>query len=516
MPLSLIGFSLLGGLIAIAVVLGIQNIKMRALVKASQEERRRLCMVLDRLPGMAFMCLIDEHCTMTYVSPGCTILTGYPPEMLLENRRVSFEEIIAPEYRAPLHDMFRRIRGTQKDLHAEFEIITRGGTRKWVFLHGEIVYGEENTAEAVEGIILDISEKKRAEAEKEYLNTHDALTGLYNRRYFFETLLNLEAKRLYPISCIVGNINGMGLINSAFGYEAGDRLLAETGHILSAHMEGESSIAAHIGGDEFALILPSADEKKVQETMDALSRNFQQCRDLDVSAVNCLSMGFGYGTATSEDFGVFQAFNSAQKMMRQAKLLNKASASHGILNSMLATLYEKSGETEEHSTRLACIATRIGESLGLAEEEMNKLKLFSMLHDIGKIGFDDRILKKPGPLTEDEWKIMRTHPQIGYRIAMASSEFKEIAPYIIAHHERWDGKGYPRGLSGEEIPLLARILAVADAYDAMTTRRVYKDAWHKEAALEELKRNAGTQFDPKIINIFLSLVEAGNFGCTDV
>jgi HD-GYP domain-containing protein (c-di-GMP phosphodiesterase class II) len=147
---------------------------------------------------------------------------------------------------------------------------------------------------------------------------------------------------------------------------------------------------------------------------------------------------------------------------------------------------------------------------------MNKLKLFSMLHDIGKIGIDDRILKKPGPLTEDEWKIMRTHPQIGYRIAMASSEFKEIAPYIVAHHERWDGKGYPRGLRGEEIPLLARILAVADAYDAMTTKRVYKDAGRKEVAFEELKRNAGTQFDPKIINIFLSLVEAGNFGCTDV
>ncbi len=123
--------------------------------------------------------------------------------------------------------------------------------------------------------------------------------------------------------------------------------------------------------------------------------------------------------------------------------------------------------------------------------------------------------RKEGPLTEDEWKVMKTHPQIGYRIAMASSEFREIAPYIIAHHERWDGKGYPRGLKGEEIPLLARILTVADAYDAMTSKRVYKDAWKREAALGELKKNSGTQFDPKIIDIFLSLAEAEDFGCPD-
>ncbi|SLM17450.1 Cyclic di-GMP phosphodiesterase response regulator RpfG (fragment) [uncultured spirochete] len=139
-----------------------------------------------------------------------------------------------------------------------------------------------------------------------------------------------------------------------------------------------------------------------------------------------------------------------------------------------------------------------------------------MLHDIGKISIDDRILKKEESLTEDEWKIIKTHPQIGYRIAMASSEFREIASYIIVHHERWDGKGYPRGLKGEEIPLLARILTVADAYDAMTSKRVYKDAWKREAALEELKKNSGTQFDPKIIDIFLSLAEAEDFGCPDV
>jgi len=511
----LIAFSILAGLIILAILFGIQNIRIRLLNNASQAEKRRLRIFLDQLPGMAFNCLPDEHWTMTFVSNGCRTLTGYSPEMLIDNRDVSFDAIIAPEYRQSLHDLFRRIAVTRKNVHAEFEILTREGKRKWALAHGEIISGDNNTAEAIEGVILDITEKKRAEAEKAYLNSHDALTGLHNRHYFFETLINLETGGHYPISLIVGNINGLGLINNAFGYKGGDNLLIEAGKILDSHVD-HGATAAHMGGDDFALLLPSVDEEKAQKIMESLSREFQQCHDLNTPGINCLSMAFGLGTATSKDYGLLQAFNDAQKMMHHAKLLDKASASHGILKSMLATLYEKSGETEEHSARLACISTKIGECLGLPKEDLNKLKLFSMLHDIGKMGIDDRILKKPGPLTEDEWKVMRTHPQVGYRIAMASSEFKEIAPYIVAHHERWDGKGYPRGLKGEEIPLLSRILSVADAYDAMTSKRIYKEAWEEKVALEELKKNSGSQFDPKIVDIFLSVIDTEDISCPEI
>jgi len=129
-----------------------------------------------------------------------------------------------------------------------------------------------------------------------------------------------------------------------------------------------------------------------------------------------------------------------------------------------------------------------------------------MLHDIGKIGIDDKILNKPGKLTEEEWAIMKRHPEIGYRIARASHKLARIADYILTHHERWDGAGYPKGLKGEDIPLLSRILAVADAYDAMTEDRVYRKAMSKEQAVEEIRRNAGTQFDPLIANIFIETI----------
>lgn len=126
-----------------------------------------------------------------------------------------------------------------------------------------------------------------------------------------------------------------------------------------------------------------------------------------------------------------------------------------------------------------------------------------MLHDIGKMGIDDRVLNKPGKLTDDEWAIMKKHPEIGYRIAKSSPELEPIAEYILAHHERWDGKGYPQGLKGEEIPLLSRIVAVADAYDAMTEDRVYRKALTKEQTLDEIRKNIGSQFDPHIAQIFL-------------
>ena len=169
-------------------------------------------------------------------------------------------------------------------------------------------------------------------------------------------------------------------------------------------------------------------------------------------------------------------------------------------------MYARSYETEEHAVRLGQYSKLIGEKMGLSQSSMDELELFSMLHDIGKIGIDDRILNKPGGLTPDEWEIMKKHPEIGFLITMSSPDIASISEYVLTHHERWDGTGYPLGLSGEEIPLLARILAVADAFDAMTSDRVYRKALSKEAAVEEIGKNAGTQFDPQIAALFMAFV----------
>ena len=172
----------------------------------------------------------------------------------------------------------------------------------------------------------------------------------------------------------------------------------------------------------------------------------------------------------------------------------------------MATLFERSFETEEHAERIGSLCAVVGEHLHLSHDDIDRLKLFAYLHDIGKIGISDQILNKPGPLNDDELLVMKTHPEIGYRIAMASPDFASIADLILTHHERWDGTGYPNRIAGERIPLLSRILAVADAYDAMTEDRVYRKAMSREAAMEEIRKNAGTQFDPQIAALFLEIV----------
>ena len=172
----------------------------------------------------------------------------------------------------------------------------------------------------------------------------------------------------------------------------------------------------------------------------------------------------------------------------------------------MATLYARSNETEEHGRRLAQLTKMIGEQIGLGQSALDDLELLSMLHDIGKVGIDDRILKKPGQLTSDEWVQMKKHSEIGYRIAMATPELQHIAGLILRHHERWDGSGYPGGLKGLDIPLASRILSIADAFDAMTENRVYREALSKESAIIELQAYAGEQFDPELTEVFVNLM----------
>jgi HD-GYP domain-containing protein (c-di-GMP phosphodiesterase class II) len=169
-------------------------------------------------------------------------------------------------------------------------------------------------------------------------------------------------------------------------------------------------------------------------------------------------------------------------------------------------MYERSNETEEHSVRLAKYASMVGKKLSLSLTQLDELELTAMLHDIGKIGVDDNVLKKPGSLTKTEWIQMKRHPEIGYRIAISSPELSHIADFILSHHERWDGEGYPRGLKGTDIPIQARIIAVVDAYDAMTNDRPYRKGLSKKEAIDEIAKNSGIQFDPQIVEAFLAVL----------
>jgi HD-GYP domain-containing protein (c-di-GMP phosphodiesterase class II) len=217
-----------------------------------------------------------------------------------------------------------------------------------------------------------------------------------------------------------------------------------------------------------------------------------------------IALGCATKSAASEDIG--QVLQKAEAMMYQEKLLASSRHKSSVLKSIQQALHEKSESTEEHSQNVQVLCQKMAAALQLSEAETADLELLAYLHDIGKIAVSDLILNKPGSLTAEEWREMKRHPEIGYRITQSVPELAQVAEYILAHHERWDGTGYPKGISGPKIPRLSRILAVADSYDAMTSERSYRDAIPQSEAVLELQRNAGTQFDPELVQLFLEKV----------
>jgi len=220
-----------------------------------------------------------------------------------------------------------------------------------------------------------------------------------------------------------------------------------------------------------------------------------------------LSLSLGYAYHKDGIFDRNCIHQEADSNMYQSKLLNSASTRSHIVKSLIKTLEERDYITGGHAKRLEEIAVLIGMKLKLPRSSIERIALLSKFHDIGKVGIPDIILKKPSSLTENEFKIMKTHTQIGERIASESEELNEIAHLILKHHERWDGSGYPLGLVGTEIPIECRILSVIDAYDAMTNDRTYHKALPKEYTLAQFERGSGSQFDPMIVQIFIDIVK---------
>lgn len=347
-------------------------------------------------------------------------------------------------------------------------------------------------------IISEYILRKKFEEKILFLSYHDQLTGLYNRRFMEEEIRRLDTPRQLPVSVIVGDVNGLKLTNDVFGHRAADLLLKKAAEIIKESCRRED-IIARWGGDEFVILLPRTDMKAAEEIV---RRSKNKCA-LDSEGPVQVSIALGYATKNKAEENIWQVLKEAEEWMYRHKLLQSKGYRNAVISFLKATLFEKSMETEEHAERLREISLKIAKGLGLSAKQMDELELLAVLHDIGKVAIKESILLKPGPLTEKEWEEMKKHPEIGCRIAQNTPELAFIAEYILCHHERWDGRGYPSGLKGEEIPLLSRILAVADAFDAMTNDRPYRKAISREEALVELERNAGTQFDPEVVSAFI-------------
>jgi len=353
-------------------------------------------------------------------------------------------------------------------------------------------------------LIADVSDQKRKEKEILYLSYHDVLTGLHNRTFFEEQIKILNTPRQLPLSLIMGDVNGLKLTNDVFGHDAGDKLLRSVAKVLKNTCRNED-IIARWGGDEFIILLPQTSEIHVNLVMNRINAKIKNMFESNNTSTIMPSLALGYGIKTQSDENIYEIIRIAETNMYKRKMLTSSSVYSSIISSMKTALYERSNETEEHSRRLFKTCTRVAERYNISENDLSDLELFCMLHDIGKIGISDDILNKKGKLSKAEWEEMKKHPEIGYRIAHSSKELMGVANYILSHHEKFDGTGYPRNLASYDIPLLSRILAVSDAFDAMTHDRVYKAKISEEDAFIELQKYAGTQFDPEIVRIFLEV-----------
>lgn len=356
-------------------------------------------------------------------------------------------------------------------------------------------------------LMLHASEAiKRIETEQEmaYMSLHDRLTDLYNRVYFEEEIQRLNYSRLYPISIISADIDGLKLINDTMGHSTGDDLLRSFAEILKANMRS-SDVVSRFGGDEFAAILVSTDRPTAERVIERIRKAVARYNESRSGPF--LSFSMGVATSNNGESSLLDCLKLADDLMYRDKLSRSNSVRSQMVNTLLLTLAEKDHISGGHASRLQEMAIKLGKRMGLNSDQLVDLSLFAQVHDLGKVGIPDRILFKPGKLTEEEWAIMKLHPEKGYRIAVSSPDLSTVADLILRHHERWDGKGYPLGLEKTEIPIECRILSIVDAYDAMTNDRPYCKARSHSEALKEIERCAGTQFDPKIVEEFLKMLQ---------
>ncbi|MFN2364338.1 MAG: diguanylate cyclase domain-containing protein [Halarsenatibacteraceae bacterium] len=339
-----------------------------------------------------------------------------------------------------------------------------------------------------------------------YKSFHDSLTELYNRNFFEKEIQRLDTNRQLPLSIIMADVNGLKIINDSFGHNKGDEILLKTAETLKSALR-EEDILARQGGDEFAVLLPDTNDEQVNKIIKRIKKTvILENEDRDIP----ISIAIGTATKENSDQNINDILQEADDNMYQNKLSDDRSSKSNIVHGLLNTLSAKSYETKEHAIRMTKLAFNFGENLNLSNSELNKLSLLASMHDIGKTSIPEEILTKPGDLNDQEWEMIKKHSEQGYKIASASEEFSPIAEAILAHHERWNGNGYPGSLKGEEIPYLARIISIIDAYDVMTNDRPYSKAISIEKALAEIKACAGSQFDPELAEKFVELVSLNN------
>jgi diguanylate cyclase (GGDEF)-like protein/PAS domain S-box-containing protein len=383
-------------------------------------------------------------------------------------------------------------------LYAEIFISSLyGGKGAYVWISTRKMHDFKGNFIGVIESVLNLDALGQSEREIWYAGFHDKLTGLFNRAYAETEIKRLDSERQLPISLIMGDVDNLKLTNDIFGHQVGDELLIDIAHIFRKICRNED-IISRWGGDEFVILLPQTDQKTAFEIVKRIDLKAQS----HVSSRFLPSLAMGVATKSDPRQDISKVLAEAEEMMYVRKFKADSLGRATFIEHLKNELMKFSYEDITHIERLQKTASCIGGQMGLSGDQLKELDSLAVFHDIGVVGIPKDILFKPHTLTDLEWKTVTRHTEMGYQIAKSVFSLIPIAPYILCHHEKWDGSGYPQGLKADSIPLLSRILSVADAYDAMTHGRPYKKPISTEEAKFELSRCAGSHFDPKVVQNF--------------
>lgn len=352
-------------------------------------------------------------------------------------------------------------------------------------------------------IIFDVTEREEITRQNEYLANHDHLIGIYNRRYFEDAFNRQNNENNFPVGIILGDINALKIFNDSFGHAEGDKALKEVSLRIKEVIR-DNDVFARIGGDEFVVMVTATSEEQIKEYMAEIDRHVNSFANMNEK--NTLTISLGYGVQRNMEDNLDVLIKEAEAFMYNRKYYSNRSTRSNTVNVIMDTLFAKSERERNHSERVGLICEAIATKLQMDKEKVDRIRVAGFLHDIGKIGISEGILNKIGKLNRVEWETMKLHPAKGARILENTMEFKDLAEIVLSHHERYDGTGYPNGLQGSKIPAEARIITVADSFDAMANERTYRKALSEEDIINELIRCSGTQFDPKIVSTFINSV----------
>lgn len=439
----------------------------------------------------------DESGNIVLINPVAELLTGWTKNDAAGKHLEDVFRIVSDGSADPVKNLFQD--GKIAVLESDTFLISKTG--KCIPVESTAAPISDKSG-AVRGAVLvfhDVTERKKKMEQIRYLGYHDQLTGLYNRAYFEQQMAKADIPESSPISLIMADVNGLKLTNDAFGHSAGDKLIYNTAQALKNSCRSDDFIF-RIGGDEFVIILPRT---HLQQAKALVKRIRNTIRDAQKDDSTYLSVSFGCAEKTLFTPTMEDVLRQAEDSMYREKLVESKSTKILIIENIKTQLFSTMKEDNESYIDISRVCSEIGKAMNFDPRDLHDLSTAALLYDIGKVTLNRKILTKETALTEEEWMEVKHHAEAGYHILKSLNEMSQVAEYVLAHHELWNGTGYPKGLKGAEIPLPSRIITVVDSYFAMINDRPYRKAYPQEKAVDEITKNAGILFDPEVVRVFL-------------